>query len=174
MKADETVLAGLRNELVRSARKQDLHPNDVEDVVQEALLKVSREKPRAGAPSLEIRARKALKDKRAEFFRSQARRPSEVPLVSESDENLDRDLPDELVYEEQLYDLVDLAADIRRLFPEDARTFAYLKMLNSTEGDVAALMGWTSKKAAAARMQLNRKRQVARAVLEALSDGEED
>ena len=175
MKADEAGLAKLRGQLLATARKHGLHPNDVEDVVQEALIKVWREKPRQGAPKLEVRGRKALKDKRAEFYRHRSRRPSEVSLEEELDRAQDRPPGEKLIYEEEVYHLIELAAVIKQILPQDARAFALLKMLKSTEADVVKLMKWPQQKAAAARVQRGRKKgEVARALLDALSTGEED
>lgn len=175
MKADEVGLTRLRSLLVASARKQGLHPNDVEDVVQQALLKIWRESPRPGAPAIEIRAQRALRDIRIEFYRQRSRRQGEYSAPEPGEDSRARSLPEELVYEERAYQLIELNDLVTRILPPDARTYAFLKMLKATEADIARLMGWSEKRAAAARVQLGRKKaEIVRAVLNALTTGEED
>lgn len=152
----EARLAGLRRRLVARARRDRLTPDDIEDMVQEALLKVLRERTRPGQPVIEIRAYTALRDARAEFFRQRSRDTRR--LVSTTPDGQGEVVLPEHLEEGRPLDVVDTCEVVRQLAGSDVLVFAWLKSVGLTEADVAALMGWPASRAAAARIKLSRKR----------------
>jgi DNA-directed RNA polymerase specialized sigma24 family protein len=149
----------LRAGMLASARRNRVPENDVEDVIQDALVKLLGEHVRPGGPSLDRRAHTALHDKRVEHWRRERRRaPRLAPL------NLP---PDENGYEQERVEMASLDATVQMLelrdlveaiAGRDAMLFALLKSCRATESDIAALLGWSPERAAAARVQLGRKK----------------
>lgn len=160
---DDGRLADLRRRLVARGRAYGLPLHDVEDLVQDALIKVLRERSRPGQPPVEIRALTALRDVRAEHFRRHSR---ETARVSTTGDELGDSEPPTGGSAFSSLDVVELCESVRRLVGTDVMTFAVLKSMGATEADVATLMGWAPRRAAAARVQLSRKR---RLLIEAMS-----
>jgi DNA-directed RNA polymerase specialized sigma24 family protein len=169
----EAVYEQLRSRMVASVRKGGLHENDVEDVVHDALEKLLSETVRPGAPNIAVRGFTALRDKRAEHYRREARRGERVTALTlpPDGEGNEHERP-ELVSVEQAIKMVDLRETITAVAGEDAMRFAVLKACGATEYDIGVLLGWQPPRAAAARVQLTRKKtQIAQALLDTLTEG---
>lgn len=164
---EEAELGRLRGRMVRRARRLGVPADEIEDVVQEALLKAIRERERPGAPGLEVRAFTALRDKRAEFARARARRLRlGSPIVAER-----LSLEGELEAPGSGTELIELWELVREIAGEDAVVFALLKSLGATEEDVARIMEWPRSRAAASRVQLSRRKPL---ILQAMAEGLEE
>lgn len=155
----EAAYERLRGVMIASARRRQLDEHDVEDVVHDALVKVLEEYVRPGAPSLERRAHAALGDKRVEYWRREARRsPRVTSLTLPPDEDgYERERP-ELASEDAALQLLELRDLIEAIAGRDAMLFALLKSCGATESDIAILLSWPRERAAAARVQLGRKK----------------
>lgn len=168
-------LAELRRRMVTAALRHGVGWDDVEDVVQEALAKLLREQPRRGAPPVQIRAFAALRDKRVEFMRVQARerkrRVQGAPAgPGADDEGRGVDIPQE----DARLALVEACQLVCGIAGYDAMCFAALKGLGATERDVSEFMGWSAQRVAAARVRLARKKAtITQALLETLTPREE-
>jgi DNA-directed RNA polymerase specialized sigma24 family protein len=169
----EAVYDELRARMVASVRHRALVPvDDVEDVVHNALEKLLSEKVRAGAPRLSVRAFTAFRDKRAEYYRRQEHSGETMPLtLTAGDDGYEHERP-ELASADQALAMFELRATISAIAGQDAMRFALLKACGATEPDIAILLGWPPARAAAARVQLSRKKaQIAQAVLDTLTEG---
>lgn len=167
----ETAYERLRYGMIASARRRQVDENDIEDVVHDALVKVLEEHVRPGAPSLQRRAHAALRDKRVEHWRREERRSNRITSLTLA--------PDEHGYEHERPDLASIDATIQLLelrdlieaiTGRDAMLFALFKSCGATEYDIAILLGWPRERAAAARVQLGRKKAlIAQAINDTLS-----
>lgn len=146
----------LRLRLAASAARR-VPRDEVDDLVQDTLEKVLRERVRPGAPTLPKRAFAALRDKEAELWRREERRRGREAtlMLVDGDEAAER--PEVAIFDEgqRLLEARDL---VSRIAGEDAVQFALLTSCGATEADVAALLGWPPNRAAAARVQLGRKK----------------
>lgn len=157
-------LVQLRRRLLSSARGRaaNVPAADVEDVVQDALVRFLRESPRAGAPADEVRAHVALRRERADYYRRRARRREEatvepVPLLAAGAS------PDAL--------LVQAAVAIEQIAGDDARIVAELRGEHHSYDDIARELAWPLRRVEAARKQLERYRpQIAAALAIHLGD----
>lgn len=77
----EAAYEQLRGRMIASTRHRGIHENDVEDVVHDALEKLLGEHVRPGAPSRQVRGYTALRDKRAEHSRREARRSQRLTRI---------------------------------------------------------------------------------------------
>ena len=155
----EVALGRVRRALVRRAATLGVPANDVEDVVQDALMKALGERPRPNAPPFPARASAALDDKRREFFRAEARRRARTTTLMIFDEGTsDEGERPEFALLDSGYALLELADAVTAIAGEDAMRFAVLRSFGATEDDVALLLRWPPNRAAAARVQLGRKK----------------
>jgi DNA-directed RNA polymerase specialized sigma24 family protein len=162
----EAVYRKLRSRLhVSAARRVPI--DEVDDLVQDTLEKVLREPLRAGAPNLARRAFAALHDKEVELWRrDQRRRARHADLVLVDEDGDEGERPDVAILDDGylLLEARDLVASIAG---EDAIEFALLTSCGATERDVAVILGWPPNRAAAARVQLGRKKaEIALALLD--------
>lgn len=155
-------LGHLRKVMVASAaRGGRVRLDDIEDVVQEAIIKALREKVRDGVPPFAARALRALADKQVEYVRVQQRgrarrdaRPLAGPGNSEDAHVIDLPEPD------PGFALVEMHMLCESIVGRDSLAYAVLKSRGATDHDVAELKGWTPQRVAAARMRLARRRAV--------------
>lgn len=166
----EAVYERLRGRMVATVRKRGVHANDVEDVVHDALEKLLNESIGPGAPPLEIRGYTALHDKQVEHFRREDRRSSRTTSLQLPDaDGVERERP-ELASHDAALRLFELRETIGAIAGQDAARFALLSSCGATEKDIAVLLGWPPARAAAARVQLGRKKaQIVHATLDMLS-----
>jgi DNA-directed RNA polymerase specialized sigma24 family protein len=171
-KEHEAVYEQLRERLVGYALARGIARDDVEDVVHDALEKLLCEIVRPGAPKLEIRGFRALKDKRAEHYRRLERNDDRVvPLMLRGDDGLESERP-ELAAPDAAIPLFETYETIAAVAGRDAMRFAVLKACRATEDDIALLLGWTPQRTAAARVQLGRKKaEIAQALNDTLTEG---
>lgn len=162
----EVVYGKLRRRLLRAALAKGIPEDDAEDFAHDVVEKTLREVVRPAAPALEIRAGAAVRDKRAEYSRRVQRRPQLVPLtLPTNEEGAEQERP-ELAVVDGAFAILELRDVIVSVAGEDAMRFALLKTWGATESDIALLLGWPPQRAAAARVQLGRKKgEIARAVL---------
>jgi DNA-directed RNA polymerase specialized sigma24 family protein len=168
----EAVYEQLRERLVVFALGRGSSPHDAEDIAHDALEKLLRETVRPGAPKLEIRAFRAMKDKRAEYYRRQERHDQGVvPLMLRGEDGFEHERP-EVAAPDAAIPLLETYETIAGIAGRDAMRFAILKACRATENDIAVLLGWTPQRTAAARIQLSRKKaEIAQAILDTLSEG---
>jgi DNA-directed RNA polymerase specialized sigma24 family protein len=151
-------LREIRVSLLASARggNASVPPRDAEDVVQDALLRFVREKPRPAAPAPRVRAHRALKDERAGYYRKRSGRPEvlsaePVALLAGGRE------PDAL--------FAQAAVAIEQIAGADARALVELRGQRYSYEDCALELGWAPERVDAARKQIERHRkQIARAL----------
>jgi len=163
-----------RSGMIRSARRSGIHVDDVEDVVHDALVKMLGEHVRSGAPSLERRAHAVLRDKRAEHWRREHRRSARLTSLNlpPGEAGYEQERP-EMAKADPAPQLLELRDLIESIAGRDATLFALLKACGATESDIVILLGWTPARAAAARIQLGRKKAlIAHAVTDALTEEE--
>lgn len=160
----------LRSRLLNSARWHGIHENDLEDVVHDALAKLLAEQTRPGAPALDVRGYTALHDKRVEYWRREERRRGRfTSLTLSPDEDGHEQERPEVASIDAALSLFELRELVGAIAGRDAMLFALLNACGATENDVAALLGWPPSRAAAARVQLARKKaQIALASLDTL------
>jgi hypothetical protein len=121
---------------------------DVEDVTQEAMLKVVCEEQREEAPSLVVRGFVALRQARAEYFRRRSR-VKEPPLEA-------LELHEEVGRADAEARLIQLEDMVRAECGEDALEMARARQAGMTERELAEQLGWTPQRAGAARKRLKR------------------
>jgi DNA-directed RNA polymerase specialized sigma24 family protein len=142
-------LRALRTRLRHSAAAGGTVPAaDVEDVAQEAMLKLVREERREDAPSLVVRGFVALRQARAEYFRRRSR-AKEPPLEA-------LELHEEVGRADAEARLMELEDMLRALCGEDALEMARARQAGMTERELAEQPGWTPQRAGAARKRLKR------------------
>jgi DNA-directed RNA polymerase specialized sigma24 family protein len=146
---DDEQLRRLRRMLLRSACGPTAHvPSaDVEDVVQEAMVRFLREPPDSSSPPAEIRASLALRRERANYYRRCDRRPEDpvadpTPLLA-GGEGADARFLQALIAIEQIAG-------------RDVRALAEFRHRGYTFDDVAQEAGWSARRVDAARKQLSR------------------
>ena len=142
-------LKAVRGRLRRSAAAAGaVPPADVEDVTQDAMLKLVREQPRAEAPSLVVRGFVALRQARAEYLR-RMNRAKEPPLAAV-------DIDEETGHPDAAMRLIELEDLLRTVCGEDALELARARQAGMTERELAEQPGWTPQRAGAARKRLTR------------------
>lgn len=149
----EALNAGLRARIFKAARRH-ASVEEAEDRAQEALLRLLLEVARPDAPVLEVRALAKLKDVEVDAYRKQdrARRLVEKAANSAATNS-------DTARSQDALRLIEIGDQIRKLVGPDALAFALLKaFFKATEADIAAYLGWSSQRAAAARIRLRRKR----------------
>jgi hypothetical protein len=142
-------LAALRADLVRRGAGR-VPAADIEDVAQEALLKVVREDLREGAPGLARRGGRAFKHARAEYFRRR-NRAKEPPLEALEDQ-ADIEIEDPVL---RVFELEDL---VRGEAGPDAVEVARARASRLTQRELGDEPGWTPQRAEAASRRLRRAR----------------
>jgi DNA-directed RNA polymerase specialized sigma24 family protein len=163
----EAVYEKLRARVLSAALRRGIPANDAEDFAHDVLEKTLREVLRPGAPTLEIRAFAAMRDKSAEYWRRAERRPQLVALTLPLDEQGVEEERPEMAVSDDAFAIIELRHVISAIAGEDAMRFALLKIWGGTEADIAVLLGWSPQRAAAARVQLGRKKgEIARAALD--------
>jgi DNA-directed RNA polymerase specialized sigma24 family protein len=155
----------LRRRLVTTARKRGMPVRDVDDVVQDAILKILKRGSWTNE-NLERYLYRALRDKEAEHWR---RKKSREPQVLPADDGqhphdpLERWSPPS---RESSLDFMLTESAVRQVLDADAMAYAVLHAMGFTGRQIARQLGWTQKKVEAARIRLARKkRAVALAVL---------
>jgi len=154
-------LEELRRQL-RAYAASSLEPEDADDAVQTALLRVVADERPSELPFRQ-RAFRKLKDVRAEFFR-RPQRAFNVAIQPLDEEQPGVAQPDSAIALLETLNLVESAVG------PDVLAYARLKAIGSTDADIASQLGWTSKKVAAARKKLSRNRtQLAQLIDETLT-----
>lgn len=143
-------LEELRARLLRAAPhgRVRIPTNDVEDVTQEALVKLVREKPKDNPPPLLVRGFTALRQAKVDYVR-QRNRAKEPPLEA-LDDHIEVGHPDAGLRLLELEEMVMWEAG------PDALRFARARQAGMTEAELAAEPGWTPQRAGAARRRLQR------------------
>lgn len=110
----------LTHRLRRRARRTGVSPEDAEDRAQDALLRLVKERPRIGAPPLEVRAARALQLAEIDEQRRRGRR-KEIPPDArvEMDATETREMPVEIDMEARLR-LAELIDAIQEIAGPDA------------------------------------------------------
>jgi len=139
-------LEELRRRL-RTYAGKTLEPEDAEDAVQTALLRLVEDEQSSDVP-LRQRAFRKLKDVRAEFFRRPQRAFDEA--VRPLHEQLHLAEPDPAVA------LLETADVVESVVGDDVLAYARLKAIGFTDAGVAKELDWTSQKVEAARKKLSR------------------
>lgn len=123
---------------------------DAEDVTQEALLRVLRDRRPSPLP-IPQKAFRKLKDVRAERFRDPRRRAdAEVVSLSELREARGR--------EDTALALVELEASLEQAMDPDILAYARQKARGRTDADIAAALSWPPQRVEAASRKLRRNR----------------
>jgi DNA-directed RNA polymerase specialized sigma24 family protein len=123
---------------------------DAEDVTQEALLRVLRDRRPSPLP-IRQRAFRKLKDVRAERFRDPRRRAdAEVVSLSELREARGR--------EDVALALVELETSLGQEMGPDVLAYAQQKARGCTDTDIAAALSWSPQRVEAASRRLRRHR----------------
>lgn len=150
---------------VSAARRVPL--DDVDDLVHDTLEKVLRERVRENAPQLERRAFAALHDKEVELWRrNERRRRRQTTLFLVDGEKGEVERPEVAIFDEGFL-LLEARDVVAGIAGEDAVQFALLTSCGATEADVAVMLAWPPNRAAAARVQLGRKKaEIALALLD--------
>lgn len=141
----------VRRRMVARARRRGLSRDDAEDLVQDALLKVTRQGRKPGAPGLAPRAFVALRDKQSEHMRAARRACYRSVAWAEVPER-------EVAVTEPRYELAEMCQMLAEIVGADAMAYVRLKAVGSTEGDIAQILGWSPQRVSTARMRLTRKR----------------
>lgn len=143
-------LQALRTRLQRAAEhgRVPIPRADVEDVTQDALLKLVREKPNEGSPPLVVRGFVALRQAKVDYVRRR-KRAKQPPLEVLDDQAEVARLDVELR-------LLELEETVRHEVGGDALEVARARQVGMTEAELAGQPGWTSQRAGAARRRLKR------------------
>lgn len=143
-------LQTLRNRLQRAAGHGEvpIPRSDVEDVTQEALLRLVREQPDESAPSLVVRGFVALRQAKVDYVRRR-NRAKEPPLALLEDHA-------EVGSEDAELRLLELEETLRHEVGADALEVARARQVGMTEAELASQPGWTPQRAGAARRRLKR------------------
>jgi DNA-directed RNA polymerase specialized sigma24 family protein len=143
-------LAALRERMLPRARR-GLQDADGEDLTQEALLRLVKEKPSNSPPPLDVRAAVKVRDVRAEFFRRQDRIPQPVEALEPAGQVSG-------TQEAQLA-VIELLDVVERIAGPDAVEYAIWKTQGMTDADVSSQPGWDDQRTARARKRLARQRE---------------
>lgn len=145
--ATDQELQLIREKLRSLARRGGVPEMDVDDVIDQAIAKAANERVREDAPSFEIRARVALRDVKADYFRRKSSRP-EV--------DYDAELP-EVPVEPTALDTVAFH-ELRNLLQEalgpETLGCAFYSIAGYSESEIAKRSGWGREKTAALRRRL--------------------
>lgn len=147
----ETMNSALRDRVVKAARRHASGP-DADDRAQEVMLRLLGEVVRPGAPILEVRALAKLKDVEVDAFRKDSRQRGLLEKAAQAAAT------DSVVPSSQdAYRIIEMSDQIREIVGDDGLAYALVKtFFKATEADVCRCLGWSSQKAAAARMRLGR------------------
>jgi DNA-directed RNA polymerase specialized sigma24 family protein len=147
---NENDLRSLQQMLLRANPGVMIPSRDREDVVQETLLRLVKERPPSSDIPLQARARTALRHAAIDYVRRESRRP---PLGQAPPETSAAASP-------QTDDLVSFVLRVHSRVCEvassDVADYVVLKYLGYTEGQIAEHTGWSTQRAGAARKQLGR------------------
>jgi RNA polymerase sigma factor (sigma-70 family) len=151
---------------------------DAEDLVQEALEKFIRERVRPGAPPPEVRAFRALRDKRAEYFRRKGRHDRRQIARIDEGRNLAEEEDSsgpafvEPAEEEAGYRVAEILAALEQILGPEVVEYVWMKFRGLTMEEIAREPGWDKRRVARVRMRLARKKKgVAIAILGRLPEG---
>lgn len=142
----ERELRELRSRL-RAYAARSLGPEDAEDAVQTALLRLVEDERPSETP-FPRRAFRKLKDVRAEIFRRPQRAFDQAVRPLEEQPDLGRD--------DQAIALLETADVVESALGSDVMAYAELKVMRCSDGDVAKQLGWTPQRVEAARKKLSR------------------
>lgn len=173
--AEDLSYLALRKSLLSRAERIVPLP-DAEDVVQEALIKLLREEARPDAPDVRVRAFRALRDTRVDYFRKESRRQEKLPTVSISkvQTEVDRDeggFPAqalEPVQRDSLLELVELFEAVEQIADPEILEYLKMKVERQTDGEIAQQSGWDNRRVARVRKRFQRKRTE---IIEKLTNG---
>lgn len=137
----------LRRQLLATARASSLPHADAEDVTQDALLKLIKDRRPSPLP-LRSRARRKLRDATAEHFRNPKRTllATAVPLAEQ----------DELARDEVALEMIGLRDLVKSIGGPDVLAYARLKALKVPDREVAQRLGWNPQRVEAARKKFSR------------------
>jgi len=143
-------LKALTERLTRAAATGEISiPRaDREDVAQEAMLRLVRERPNPTPPPLVARGLRALSLAKIDYVRRKNRAKEPVLEVIENVEDLSR--------EDAEMRLVELRQSICRDVDADALAVAEARAVGMTEAEIARQDGWTSERAHSAKRRLRR------------------
>jgi len=140
-------LSALRRKLIGRAQRTGLPVMDAEAVVDAAIQKALMQSSDETLP-LEQRARQALGDERADYFRRQNARPvivsDEVP-----------DIPVGASPSAHL-ELIEQLQAIKEHFGDETLQFVFLKIMGFSEREIGEQPGWDPMRAARVRRRLDR------------------
>lgn len=141
-------LKAMRERLVIAARASAVPSDDAEDLTQEALYRALKDDRPSKLP-LASRAKRKLRDVRAEHFRSPKR-----ALLAEAEPLAEQEA---LAREDAAYGMIELKDMVKSVGGEDVLAYARLRALKVPEREMAQRLDWTEQRVGAARKQFARK-----------------